>query len=176
MKATKFVVLVAGLLGIIGFFLPIVKADTAEWSGSYTGFQAMKGIDEASDIITLKDKALDDQVREMEDSAFGKAQLESFAKKADDLRIVITLIFGPAFVIAIIAGIAIGMKKFGRLPAVGTLVMALMMTLLGLALLGAGDETTKVGPAVYLVFAGGVVGVVGSVMTLVKPDEGGRFA
>ncbi|MBA3454506.1 MAG: hypothetical protein H0T42_15560 [Deltaproteobacteria bacterium] len=54
MKATKFIVLGGGILGILAFFLPMVSVQRADFSGTVSAFQIMKGLDEAAGVDGLK--------------------------------------------------------------------------------------------------------------------------
>ena len=48
MKASKFIVLVGGILGILAFFLPIVTVHRRGVTASVSAFQVVKGLDTAS--------------------------------------------------------------------------------------------------------------------------------
>jgi hypothetical protein len=45
MKASKLIVLVGGVLGIIAFFLPLVSINRPDFHGTASAFQVVKGID-----------------------------------------------------------------------------------------------------------------------------------
>jgi hypothetical protein len=45
MKASKLIVLVGGVLGIIAFFLPLVAINRPDFHGTASAFQVVKGID-----------------------------------------------------------------------------------------------------------------------------------
>lgn len=45
MKATKLIVLVGGILGLVAFFLPLVSINRPDYHGTASAFQVVKGID-----------------------------------------------------------------------------------------------------------------------------------
>jgi len=45
MKASKLIVLVGGILGLIAFFLPLVSINRPDFHGTASAFQVVKGID-----------------------------------------------------------------------------------------------------------------------------------
>ena len=45
MKASKLIVLVGGVLGLIAFFLPLVSINRPDFHGTASAFQVVKGID-----------------------------------------------------------------------------------------------------------------------------------
>lgn len=48
MKASKFLVLAGGILGILAFFLPMVTIHRADYTGSASAFQIIRGLSVAS--------------------------------------------------------------------------------------------------------------------------------
>ncbi len=174
MKATKFIVLAGAVLGLIALFLPVSKTKSALFGeAEYSAFQLLKG-DKASDIVSMKNEALDKELREVE---VGDSDASRTLQKAmDDAKTGVIIVWSPIFVLLILAVIGVATGKYGRALGITGLVFALICTLFGMIMMGAGEGDTQPGPAVYLVFAAGIVCVVGSVMTIVKPDVGGRFA
>src|SRR5260221_5475092 len=45
MKASKLIVLVGGVLGLIAFFLPLISINRPDFHGTASAFQVVKGID-----------------------------------------------------------------------------------------------------------------------------------
>lgn len=48
MKASKFIVLAGGVVGIFAFFLPMVAVQRSDFTGTVSAFQIIKGLDSAA--------------------------------------------------------------------------------------------------------------------------------
>jgi hypothetical protein len=175
MKATKFIVIAAALIGLIGFFLPLVKGETEEWDASLSGFSIMKGIDKPTDIVHLKNAAQQAAAENFEASY--QDEIDKFAKDANDLRPLVFIVFGPTLLLLVLGGVAAARGKFERLGGVAALILGAISSVLGAAFMAVSDSTSqiKAGPAAYLMMVSGIVAGVAGLISLIKPDRGGKF-
>jgi hypothetical protein len=167
MKASKHIVLVGGILGIIAFFLPLVSVHRPDFHGTASAFQIVKGLDtvqhEVDQAATASDLSTVDRAAATEGSdGIGK------------IKGLVLAIFAPAAVLALIGGLGVYRKKFGR----GAGVLALLVGLVGLgiaALLKSAAEGDA-GIGLTMLIVTGLAGVVGGVMALVKPERRAQVA
>jgi hypothetical protein len=169
MKAIKLVVLVAGAIGLLSFFLPLFEVDVGGPSKeTVSGFQLVKGL-----------HAVQSEVEHLGDTATGadaaETRLAARGAKSDlgALKGVVLAIWAPALLITLIGGIGVGRKKFGRVA--GTFTMLLGLVELGVAAIGLSDGARGVGIAIYLMLVTGIVAFVSGVIALIKPDRGAQL-
>lgn len=161
MKASKFLVLAGGLLGILAFFLPMVSLHRADYSGSASAFQIIKGLSVASDAVGSE---------EVRAAAMNTEAVTQAKEGIDAMKGIVMAIFVPAILLAAIGGLAVAKKKFGR----GAGVLALLLGLVGLgigALLNSAAGADG-GIGLTLLLATGALGTVGGLLGLIKPDRG----
>jgi hypothetical protein len=159
MKASKFIVLVGGILGILSFFLPLVSVTRGEVTGTVSAFQIVKGLDTVQVAV---DNAEVHNVAEVETRAGASKDLGA-------LKGIVMAIFAPALLLGLIGGLGVMRKKFGR--GAGTLSLLLGLLGLGIAavLKSAAEGDSGVGMTLLLVT--GVAGIVGGVLALIKPER-----
>jgi len=159
MKATKFIVLVGGILGILSFFLPLVSVHRSNATGQVSAFQIMKGLDTVSVAVDTA------SVKTVED-----VQVRSEAKKdVGAMKGIVMAIFAPALLLTLIGGLAVARKRFGRGAAALALIFGLIGLGIGAILKSAAEGDAGVGMTLLLLT--GVAGVVGGLMGLVKPER-----
>jgi hypothetical protein len=159
MKATKFIVLVGGILGLLSFFLPLVSVHRANATGKVSAFQIMKGLDSVSVAV---DEASVHSVAEVETRAEAK-------KDVGAMKGIVMAIFAPALLLTLIGGLAIGRKRFGRGAAAFSLIFGLIG--LGIAAILKSAAEGDAGIGMTLLLLTGVAGVVGGLIGLVKPER-----
>ena len=161
MKASKFIVLAGGILGILAFFLPMVSVHRGDYSGTVSAFQIMKGLD------TLAVPAGSHDVNVAMASA-GSSAAE--AKDAvNGMKGIVMAIFAPAILLMLIGGIGVARKKFGRVAGAFSLIFGLIGLGIGGILKSAAEGDSGIGLTLLLVT--GVAGVVGGLIALVKPER-----
>lgn len=161
MKATKFIVLVGGILGILSFFLPLVSVHRSDYTGKVSAFQIMKGLDSVSVAV---DSA---EVHTVQD-----VQVRADAKKdVGAMKGIVMAIFAPALLLTLIGGLGVARKRFGRGAAAFSLIFGLIGLGIGAILKSAAEGDAGVGMTLLLLT--GIAGVVGGLIGLVKPE---RFA
>lgn len=161
MKASKFIVLAGGILGILAFFLPMVSVHRADYSGTVSAFQIMKGLD------TIAVQAGSEEVNVAMASAGASA---AEAKDAiNGMKGIVMAIFAPAILLLLIGGLGVARKKFGRVAGAFSLIFGLVGLGIGAILKGAAEGDSGIGLTLLLVT--GVAGVVGGLIALVKPER-----
>ena len=161
MKATKFIVLAGGILGILAFFLPMVSVQRADFTGTVSAFQIIKGLEQVS-VATGSE-----QVQVALASAGESAR--SAKDAVDGMKGIVMAIFAPAILLALIGGFGVARKKFGRVAGGFSLLFGLVGLGIGALLKSAAEGDAGIGLTLLLVT--GVAGVIGGLMGLVKPER-----
>lgn len=159
MKATKFIVLVGGMLGILAFFLPLVTVTQHGVSASVSAYDVIKGVDVASSEVSRAEVTASvgsGAQTEMED---GLAAIKTF----------VMAVFVPAGLLALIGAVGVKRKKFGRVA--GTFSLLLGVVTLGIAALLKGAAEGDGGIGLTLLLVGGLAGTVGGLLALIKPER-----
>lgn len=159
MKATKFIVLVGGILGILSFFLPLVSVHRDNMTGKVSAFQIMKGLETVSVAV---DTAAVHSVQEVETRAEAKNDVGA-------LKGIVMAIFAPALLLTLIGGLGVARKRFGRGAAAFSLIFGLLGLGIGAILKSAAEGDAGIGMTFLLLT--GVAGVIGGLIGLVKPER-----
>ena len=159
MKATKFIVLVGGILGILSFFLPLVSVTRDNATAKVSAFQIMKGLDTVSVAV---DSAETHNVQEVATQSEAK-------KDVGAMKGIVMAIFAPAILLALIGGFGVMRKRFGRAAGAFSLIFGLIGLGIGAVLKGAAEGDAGIGMTLLLIT--GVCGVLGGLMALVKPER-----
>lgn len=151
MKFTKHMVLIAGVCALISMFIPYESVHAEGQSASASAF----------DVLTSG-------------SVIGE-QTKGAA----------LLIWGPPVLLIVFGALAEKKKRFGRLPGGISLLFGASGTLFAAGLLAAiGDKSGSgsleaaagiqysPGAGAYLLLAGSVLGLLGGLLALIKPDRG----
>jgi hypothetical protein len=161
MKASKFIVLAGGILGILAFFLPMVTVHRDDFSGSVSAFQIIKGLDEISVAAGSHEVSVA--------VADAGATAASAKEMLDGMRTFVMAIFAPALLLLLIGGLGVMRKQFGRVAGAFSLLFGLIGLGIGSLLKSAAEGDAGIGLTLLLVT--GVAGVVGGLITLVKPER-----
>jgi hypothetical protein len=172
-KAAKFMVLVAGLMGLIAFFLPLFSVDVAGKSFTVSAFQAVRGVEAVK--------------ANLEKQAGEKMQNDPQAQKAvADLDDVLTkvksylfIMYAPAALLLLLGVIGVVKQRFGRGFGVLSLLLglitfgfwALLFFAAGEAKKEQAEATFGLGLGVHLLLGTGILGFLGGVTNTVKPDR-----
>ncbi len=159
MKASKFIVLVGGILGILSFFLPLVSVERHGAKASVSAYQVIKGLDQVEVAVD-------------EGAARAAYSVETTASAKQDIgamKGIVMAIFAPALLLSLIGAAGVARKRFGRVA--GTFSFLLGLAGLGIAALlrSAADGDSGIGLTLLLVT--GVAGLVGGLAALVKPER-----
>lgn len=166
MKASKFIVLAAGVLGILAFFLPMVTVDDGDMKASVSAFQIIKGVD-------ALEVSIDNEAVKAAHAGRGEvaSALSSEAKEGlAALKGIVMAVFVPALVLLFVGGLGVMRKKFGRVAGTFSLIFGLIGLGIGALLSSAAEGDGGIGLTLLLLT--GVVGVIGGLIALVKPDRG----
>jgi len=159
MKASKFVVLVGGILGILAFFLPLVSVERQGTKASVSAYQIIKGLDQV-------EVAVDDGMRR----AAVDVEMGGEAKKdLGAIKGIVMAVFAPALLLVLIGGAGVARKRFGRVAGTFSLLLGLVGLGIGAILKSAAEGDGGIGLTLLLVT--GIAGVVGGIATLVKPER-----
>lgn len=161
MKASKFIVLVGGILGILAFFLPMVTVHRESYTGSVSAFQIIKGLDSVSVAAGSQEVNV-----AMADAG---ASVRAAKDGIDSMKGIVMAIFAPAMLLALIGGLGVARKKFGRGAGALSLVFGLIGLGIGAVLKGAAEGDAGIGLTLLLVT--GLAGVIGGLLALVKPER-----
>ena len=159
MKASKFIVLVGGILGILAFFLPLGSVQRHGATASVSAFQVMKGLDQVEVAV---DEAGARRAIDVETTAGAKKDIGA-------MKGIVMAIFAPALLLALIGGLGVARKRFGR--GAGTLALLLGLVGLGIAAILKSAAEGDGGIGLTLLLVTGVAGVVGGLAALVKPER-----
>ena len=174
-KAAKFMVLVAGLMGLVAFFLPFLSVEAEGKSVSVSAFQAVRGI---SVVEKEVDKAAGAATAA---TAEGQAALGELDEVLTKVKSFLYAMYAPALLLVLFGLIGVVKQKFGR----GFAILSLLMGLIALgfwALLfmaageankgeGQGDAQVALGLGVHLLLGTGILGFLGGIINTVKPDR-----
>jgi len=174
-KAAKFMVLVAGLMGLIAFFLPFLSAESQGKSASISAFQAVKGIDTALD-------ATEQAAAAGNATAETKSASSEIAEVVNKVKAFLYAMYAPALLLFLFGIIGVVKKKFGRGLAVLSLLLGLVALGFWALLFMAAGEANKdatgsdvkvaLGLGVHLLLGTGILGFLGGIINTVKPDRG----
>jgi hypothetical protein len=169
MKFTKFVVLAAGLAGLLAFFLPLVSVKDSGIKGAISAFQIVKGIDSASDVV--------DQAAVTAGSAADRAMARDANQALGAIKGIVLALFVPAVLLTLLGGLGTARKRFGRGMGAGSLVVGVIGLAIWAILNSAASEAgsdggSAAGIGLHLLLLTGLGGLVGGLLALVKPDRG----
>jgi hypothetical protein len=172
MKASKFIVLVGGLLGIISFFLPMVAVSQRDASGTkasvtVSAFQIIKGLEVAKVAVDEADGSHSD--------VMVHADAQEAKKGLDSIKGIVMAIFAPALLLVLIGGLGVMRKKFGRVAGTFSLLFGLVGLGIAMLLRSAAAETATEGGsggiALTILLLTGVAGIAGGILALAKPER-----
>lgn len=170
-KATKYIVLAAGLIGLVAFFMPLIAVQKSGVEGKLSAYRIVKGIDSAQDVV----KEAGAGAGTVED----KQAVEEANKALGDVKGIVLAIFGPALLLALFGGIGAAKKRFGR----GLAIPSFLIGLIGLgiwALLNsaasAGDGESVAGVGMHMLMLTGLGGTIGGLFAMIKPDRSAQHA
>lgn len=168
MKASKFVVLAGGILGIIAFFLPMIAVTHNNTEVKVSAFQVVRGLSGIQDAVGTDDAKA--QIASLDrESRAAVAEADEGIGKVKGL---VYALFAPAALLVLIGGVAAGRKRFGRVA--GTFALLLGVATLGIAALmraAAAETATGAGIAITVLFLTGLLGFAGGIMGLAKPER-----
>jgi hypothetical protein len=159
MKASKFIVLVGGILGILAFFLPLVSVERQGAKASVSAFQVIKGLDQVEVAV---DQGAARGAYDVQTSASAKKDIGA-------MKGIVMAIFAPALLLSLLGAAGVARKRFGRVAGTFSLLAGLVGLGIASILKSAAEGDGGIGLTLLLVT--GVAGVIGGLITLVKPER-----
>jgi hypothetical protein len=160
-KATKYVVLLAGVVGLIAFFLPLVAVNKSGIEGKLSAYRIVKGIDSADQVVASAESG----------STSGVAEAN---KALGAIKGIVVAIFVPALLLVVFGGVGAARKRFGRGLAIPSMIVGLVglgfWALLNAAA-SAGDGGSVAGAGMHLLLVTGLLGTLGGLIATIKPDR-----
>jgi hypothetical protein len=159
MKASKFIVLVGGILGILAFFFPLVSVERQGHKADVSAYQVVKGLDQVQASV---DEGVQQQAFDAEMGASAKKDIGA-------IKGIVMAVFAPALLLVLIGGIGVARKRFGRVAGTFSFLLGLVGLGIGAILKAAAEGDGGVGLTLLLLT--GFAGVVGGLAALVKPER-----
>lgn len=171
----KILVLLAGLVGLVGFFLPLrVLSGLDGHAGTHaSAYEIAQGVDETQQLITYAEQ-LGISTREL--SASLDQNLEHY-------RYAMLGMFAPSLILLLVGVVAIGRGGLGRIGGFFALAFggASLLAFVA-ALVLAGDLvlhhdavevrlSSSLGPGMYCLLASGVLGMFAGAAAVLRPDR-----
>jgi hypothetical protein len=168
-KLAKFIVLGGGVLGLLGFFLPLITASYGGVNAQMSTFQLVSGIDKLEEIVDVK---LDEVPPE------AKAGLAEFNENLKKARGIFYALFAPAALLLLMGLLAVAKARMGRglgvfaflVGGAGVGVWALLQTVIGEAAKSGGEAAGGIG--MHLILVSGVLGIIAGLIALISPERG----
>jgi hypothetical protein len=165
-KATKYIILTAGVIGLISFFMPLISVSKAGITGKLSAYRIVKGIDSAKDIVGKAGKNA---------SAETDKKVVADANKAlGALKAIVLAVFFPAMMIFLLGLVGTLRKSFGRGLAIPTFLFGLVgLAISGLltAVASSDGGQSVAGSGMYMLLFASVVGTVFALIGIIKPDR-----
>ena len=161
MKANKFIVFLGGILGIVAFFLPLITITSHGEKVKPSAMQIFKGVDAIHHEM--------DSNQELR-AAMSSEGMSAAKDGANAVKGIVIAVFLPALLLALIGGLGVARRKFGRVAGTFSLIFGLIgLAIAGLLVAAAEGDS---GAGIMLLVVTGVAGFLGGLLTLIKPDRG----
>lgn len=171
MRIWKLVVLLAGIVGVIGFFTPLIDYRTADGklAGDASAFQIARGIDSSSDL-----GAQAEQLGLSQSDGERVAQALQAGIAGYDEAIIAC--FLPAGLLTALGVLLLLRDRMGRTSGLCAVMLGVacgaVFARFWLADQASQDPGASLGLGVYLLLAGGLGGAVAGLGAMVSPDHG----
>ncbi|MBP9087583.1 MAG: hypothetical protein KBG15_15780 [Kofleriaceae bacterium] len=167
MKASAVLVIIGGLLGLIGFFMPFVALKQDGVAITMSASQFVRG-----QIPHVK---ADDKTQQVVlDSADGRAAMQAGVDEStkaienlQEIKTFIIVVYAVPGVLLLLGAIGFLRQRFGR--AIGALCLLLGLSVLGIGALLQSASEGQAGLGVTLLLPAGAAVALGSLIALIKP-------
>lgn len=168
-KLAKFIVLGGGVLGILGFFLPLITASYQGVNAQMSTFQLVSGIDKIDEIVDVK---IDEVPAE------AQAGLQEFNEGLKKARAVFYALFAPSALLLLMGLLAVAKARMGRVLGVfaflvggaGVGIWALLQSIISEAAKNGGEAGGGIG--MHLILVSGALGIIAGLIALISPEKG----
>jgi hypothetical protein len=175
-KLPKFVVLGAGLIGVLAFFLPLLAVKDAGSQGKVSAFQIIKGLGKAQDVV---DEVGKQAGMAAEQAGIEKQEVKRVTKDVDStlgaIKAVVMAVFLPALLLLVFGAVGALRGAFGRVLGIFSLIFGLVglgiWALLNAAAQEVSDSGAGAGIALHLLLLTGIGGAVGGLLATIKPER-----
>jgi len=171
MPLWKYLVLIGGIAGIAGFFLPFINFE-GKLTGSISAYQIVRGIDDVTDFIEGSKPLV---------AANPDAQqvTTKVNKQLVDGRSLLIKVFAPAVALALF-GVIIGLRrKLGRLGGLIAILLGaangLVWFLLFQVSVESHDTSATIGIGIHILALAGAFAITGGIGALLLPDHGDDY-
>jgi hypothetical protein len=171
MKAWKFLVLVGGIAGVAGFFLPFFSfaSEKDQLVISVSAYQIVSGIDDVNQLVEgAKPMAAA--------NADAKQALVAVNEELEKYRFALVAVFAPAVALALLGALAGVRRRMGRIAGIIAILLGLANVSVWLLFYQvAVDEpgmTATMGFGLHLVLIAGLLGGFAGFGALLAPDRG----
>ena len=172
-KAAKFMVLVAGLMGLVAFFLPLFSVDVGGKSFTVSAFQAVRGVEA---VKTNLEKQAGEK---MQSDPQAQKSIEDLDEVLTKVKSYLFIMYAPAALLMLLGIFGVVKQKFGRGFGVLALLLGLVTFGFWALLFFAAGEAKKeeaqaafgLGLGVHLLLGTGILGFLGGITNTIKPDR-----
>ena len=176
MKASKYLVLLGGIIGVVAFFLPAITVKNDDVTVKISSYRIVRGVDDAAQVVDKKSAAAAAQ----ESAAHpddARAIIDTANASFKSIRTPILIIFAPAVLLLVFGGIATARGRFGRFGGfsafvVGGLCAAVWMLAHHVNQTTMSNDPAPLGIGVHLLLASGAAGILGGLLAMISPDRG----
>ena len=177
MKATKFIVLICGAVGVAAFFFPLVHVKEMGNDAKASAWQFIKGIEKVKEVVKEGDSTI--QASDLKDDAKGeiKVHAEGVKEGANVATGIIIGVFVPAGLLLLMGAFG-AMGTFGRGKAAFTFIFGLLGVGVWVLLKMASDQISKdsgaadvLGTAHTMLAVSYFGGTLGGLIALIKPEQ-----
>jgi hypothetical protein len=170
-KAWKYLVLIAGIAGVAGFFLPFITfhSPRGDIEGSVSAYQIVRGIDAVDELIdTTKPMTMT--------NAEATRVITTLNNELERYRGALIACFVPAALLAALGALVGARRKMGRIAGLLALVIGLanagVWLLFYQVSMEQPDVTAAMGFGLHLLLVAGIVGTLAGLGALLAPDRG----
>ena len=167
MTAWKYILLVGGIAGVLGFFLPFIR-NTGEHKAiidKISAYDVVRGADAMSDLV-----------RTAEQAGLAGKDTKQLQENLELSRTALMAFYLPSALLALLGAIVGWRRKMGRIAALLALLLGAVNVAIWYLFYAVAsedpDHALKLGIGMHLVLLAGVAAAVAGVGAMVAPDRG----
>lgn len=171
MPLWKYLVLIGGIAGITGFFLPFINFE-GKLSGSISAYQIVRGIDDVTNFI---DGAKPLVAADADAYKFTTRVNKDLA----EYRNLIVVLYAPAAVLALFGALAGVRRKLGRFGGLIAILLGAVNAVLWFLFFQVSVEATDIsaslGIGLHMLALAGAFAITGGIGAFLLPDHGDEY-
>ena len=170
MTAWKYLVLIGGIAGIAGFFLPFFTftSERDDLVVSVSAYQIVTGIDAVDELL--------DNAKPMAVEARTGKTVETINAELERYRAALIIVYAPAVLLALLGAINGARRRMGRISGLLALVLGLANAGIWLLFYSVAIEQPQLhvslGVGIHLLLGAGLLGILAGVGAVISPDRG----